>query len=75
MSDIKQEELTELYKEYCSLVGLENTLLIYDVFKGQQITFPIHLVSREFIRAQMLSEYNGRNIKAISKKYGDIDLF
>ncbi len=70
VNDIKQENLTERYKELYSLIGLENTLLVYKAFKGQQISFSVRIISQECIHDQIISEYNGSNIKEISKKYG-----
>lgn len=70
MNDVKPEQLADVYKEMASIIGIENTLLFYASFKGQQISFPSRLFSKEYIRSCILKEYNGSNIRYLSKEYG-----
>lgn len=60
----------EIYKEIAEIVGFENALKLYGHFKGQQITFPIRLYSRDHVKNQMLREYNGQNTKSLARLYG-----
>ena len=55
---------------YAALIGLESMLQIYLQFKGQQITFPVKLFSKEYTMQQIRLEYNGRNVRELAKKYG-----
>lgn len=38
-------------------------------FRGLQLTFPVRLLSREFVRKQLKCEFNGCNLKELSRKY------
>lgn len=63
------ENLNPLYKELAYAVGTDSMLNIYSLFKGQQISFPTRLFSKEYITKSIMSEYNGSNIKDIALKY------
>ncbi len=71
MDNSKDSELfNEVYKEICSEMGLDAAMKIYRLFKGQQITFPVHLFNSKRIRHSIIKEYDGANIRELSKKYG-----
>ncbi len=70
MNEVQPEQLAEIYKEIASVIGVENTVMFYASFKGQQISFPSRLFSKEYIRDCIIEEYDGTNIKKLSKKYG-----
>lgn len=70
MDDIKPEQLAEIYRDMSEIVGIEKTVLIYSAFKGQQVSFPLHLFSAEYIKSCIKSEYNGSNIKQLARKFG-----
>ena len=50
------------------LLGLENTLKIHPHFRGQQVNFPMRLYSKEYIEEYLIKNYNGKNLKELSKK-------
>ena len=60
----------EVYKEICAELGFETALAIFKMFKGQQITFPVHLFSSKQIGKIISEEYDGSNLRELSKKYG-----
>ena len=62
--------LNGVYEEIAAAFNLETALKFYAMFKGQQITFPMHLFSKEYIVGKIRTEYNGYNLKQLSKKYG-----
>ncbi|MPM57217.1 hypothetical protein SDC9_104039 [bioreactor metagenome] len=62
--------LNGIYEEIAASFNLETALKFYTMFKGQQITFPMHLFSKEYIVGKIKMEYNGYNLKQLSKKYG-----
>lgn len=70
MNEVKPEQLADIYREMASIIGIENTLLFYASFKGQQISFPSRLFSKEYIRSCISKEYDGTNIRYLSKEYG-----
>lgn len=67
---IKSEYLNNAYSELASLIGIDAVIKIHATYRGQQMFFPMDLFSKEFIRQQIIEEYNGYNIKQIAVKYG-----
>ena len=70
VSNIKYEYLNGAYSELANLLGIEAVLKIHSAYRGQQITFPVQLFSKEFLKKQIVDEYNGYNIKQLATKYG-----
>lgn len=70
VSNIKCEYLNGAYSELANLLGIEAVLKIHSAYRGQQITFPVQLFSKEFLKKQIVNEYNGYNIKQLATKYG-----
>ncbi len=70
MDKDEAELFNEVYREICEAVGLDGAISIYQMYKGQQITFPIHLFNAKRIQHSIIKEYDGTNIKDLAKKYG-----
>ncbi len=70
VSNIKCEYLNGAYSELANLLGIEAVLKIHSAYRCQQITFPVQLFSKEFLKKQIVDEYNGYNIKQLATKYG-----
>ena len=70
MNDNESDLFNEVYREICSAVGLDGAIAIYQMYKGQQITFPIHLFNAKRIQVSIIKEYDGSNIKELAKRYG-----
>lgn len=70
MEEKESELFNEVYKEICTLIGLDAAIAIYQAYKGQQITFPIHLFNTKRIQRSIIREYDGTNLKELAKKYG-----
>lgn len=68
--NIKGEYLNETYSELAGILGIDAVLKIHSTYKGQQIFFPMDLFSKEFIRKQIVEEYDGHNIRQLAVKYG-----
>ncbi len=58
------------YKEFVELIGHQNTLLVYNYFAGQYVTFPKKLLAEQYLHEQILNEYDGKNAKDLARKYG-----
>ena len=69
-SKIKGEYLNGAYNELANLLGIEAVLKIYNTYRGQQLTLPVQLFSKEFIIRQIVEEYDGYNIKQLATKFG-----
>ena len=61
--------LNDVYKTIADEIGIENTIAIYRLFHGAQISFPSRLFSKEYIHDAILKEYNGANILQLAQKY------
>ena len=69
-SKIKGEYLNGAYNELANLLGIEAVLKIYNTYRGQQLTLPVQLFSKDFIIRQIVEEYDGYNIKQLATKFG-----
>ena len=70
LSEIKCENLNSIYNDLADLLGIDAVLKIHSAYRGQQITFPVELFSKEFIVWQIVNEYNGYNVKQLATKFG-----
>lgn len=61
--------LNDVYKDIADEIGLENTLIIFKLFHGTQISFPNRLFSKEYTHKAIISEYNGNNVSQLARKY------
>lgn len=64
------ELLNTVYKEISEKLGMDMAVEIYQMFKGQQISFPMRFYNPEQIQKVIMQEYDGTNIKALAIKYG-----
>ena len=62
--------LNDIYKDLAEEIGIENTLKVFDMFKGTQVSFPAKMYSKEYLHNKIINEFNGKNIKELAKKYG-----
>lgn len=69
-SKIKGEYLNGAYSDLAEIIGIDAVLKIHATYRGQQIFYPLDLLSKEFIRKQIIEEYNGHNVKQLATKYG-----
>lgn len=69
---VENEFLNGIYKDLAKLVGDENAQKIYLEYRGQQITFPVELYSKQYIYIynRIIAEYDGTNLKQLATKYG-----
>lgn len=63
-------DLAEIYAEIAEAIGIENTLLVFDVLKGRQISFPQRIYSKKYVEKFIKENYNGKNIRELSRKFG-----
>ena len=66
---VKKGDFYDVYEEIRGVVGLENMEKLYQLFKGQQVNFPLHLYKPDCVK-----EYIAQNPKAeigvMSRKFG-----
>ena len=61
--------LNDVYKDIADEIGIENTLIIYRLFHGTQISFPNRLFSKEYTHQAIINEYDGNNVPQLAQKY------
>ena len=44
--------------------------MIHQAYKGLQVTFPKRLYSKDYVKEKVKYEYNGENLKELSRRYG-----
>lgn len=65
----KLSGLNDIYREIAEEIGIEDTITIYKMFHGTQISFPNKLFSTEYTHKAIINEYNGKNILQLAQKY------
>ena len=68
--ELRPEHLCGAYSEIATLLGVEAALKLHNRFRGTQVSFPVELLSREYIFEQIKKEYDGSNIRELATKYG-----
>lgn len=66
---MNSKDFNKIYEEMASLIGIEDTIKIYEYFRGQQIIFPQRLYSKEYVIKYVRENYDGTNIKELSRKF------
>ena len=61
--------LNTVYKEISEKMGMDVALEMYQLFKGQQISFPVRFFNPTQIQQIIVKEYDGTNIRALALKY------
>ena len=69
MEKYDAELFNDIYREISMIFGCETAVEFYSMYKGQQITFPVHLYDSERIKKAVAKEYDGTNIRALARKY------
>lgn len=70
MNKKEVESLNPVYMEISNQLGDEVARTIYEMFKGQQISFPVRFYTRETTYLKIKEEYDGSNIRSLARKYG-----
>jgi len=69
MAENDTELLNTIYREIADKLGMDTAMGIYQLFKGQQITFPVRFHNPRRIQQIIIQEYDGTNIRALAIKY------
>lgn len=59
-----------MYEEVARVIGTEDTVKLYEYFKGQQICFPQRLYKTDYIVKYVKENYNGSNIRELARMFG-----
>ena len=70
MAENDSELLNNVYREISEALGMDTAMRIYQMFKGQQISFPTRFFNPARIQQIIVQEYDGTNIRVLAIKYG-----
>ena len=68
-----KEGAADIYNQLIEIVGLENTLLIFETFRGQQVTFPKRFYKAEYVIQEVKRRYDGTNIQELAREFDYTD--
>ena len=71
MADQDSELLNTIYREVSERLGMDIAMDIYQMFKGQQICFPVRFFNPTRIQQIIVKEYDGTNIRTLATKYNN----
>lgn len=63
------DALNDVYKDFANYLGMEMAWKLHLHYKGLQLTFLQRFLSRDYVRKQVLLEYDGTNSKQLTRKY------
>lgn len=58
-----------IYGDLVEVIGLDNVKKIYDNFRGQQISFPMHLYTSEYVAQIAINLSGNGSIKILASQY------
>lgn len=70
---MEAKDFSAIYEEIADAAGVDVAVLIHKLFKGQQILFPQKLYKKSYIYEYIKTNYNGRNVRELSQKFGYLD--
>lgn len=70
MADNDPELLNPIYREISEQLSMDTAMKIYQMFKGQQITFPVRFFNSSRIHKIIADEFDGTNARILATKYG-----
>ncbi|MGN0298549.1 MAG: Mor transcription activator family protein [Lachnospiraceae bacterium] len=71
--DLEAKDLAGIYKEIADITDMGTAREIHKLLKGQQIIFPQRIYSKEYVRQYIRENYDGHNIRELSKQFGYSD--
>lgn len=66
----KAQDYNGIYSDMVEILGEEITHKIYQYYRGQQVSFPMRLYSKEYTMNYLQKHYNGKNLKELSRQLG-----
>jgi Mor family transcriptional regulator len=61
--------LNTIYGEISEKLGMDTAREIYQMFKGQQINFPVRFFHPTKVQQLIVEEYDGTNVRTLAVKY------
>lgn len=70
---VKKEGAADVYNQLIELIGEENTLLVFQTFRGQQVTFPKRFYKSEYVIKEVRRRYDGSNLQELAREFDYTD--
>lgn len=70
IDELTPDCLNDVYKDFANYLGMEIAIKLYHHYRGLQVTFPQRFLSRDYVKKQIVVEYDGKNSKQLARKYG-----
>lgn len=70
---MEAKDFCAVYEEIADAAGPDVAITIHNLFKGQQILFPQKLYKKSYIYEYIRVNYNGKNVRELSQKFGYSD--
>lgn len=68
--EFKGNDFNSIYSDMYEQLGEELVREIYKHYRGQQVTFPMRLYSKEYVIRYISENYDGKNLKELARKLG-----
>lgn len=68
--EVKERDYNGIYGDMVEILGEEVTYEIWKNFRGQQISCPMRLYSKEYTLNYLQKHYNGKNLRELSRQLG-----
>lgn len=65
---LESNDFNGIYADMFEYLGEEVVRKINEHYKGQQVTFPMRLYSKEYVIKYIKQNYDGKNIKELSRE-------
>lgn len=59
-----------IYRDLVEVIGIDNVKKVYENFRGQQITFPTHLYTSDYVARLASDPSDNSSIRKLSSEYG-----
>ena len=69
MAENDPELLNTVYREISEKLGMDTAMEVYQMFKGQQINFPVRFFNPVRLQQIIVQEYDGTNVRTLAIKY------
>jgi Mor family transcriptional regulator len=66
---LESKDFVPIYEEIARVIGEEKTVKLYEMLRGQQITFPQRLYNTSYVTNYVKENYNGKNIRELARKF------
>ena len=67
--EVVSDLLQESYEQLNEILGAEQMLKVFEIYRGRQISFPMRLYDHKKVAQRIVDEYDGHNLAQLTHKY------